>query len=414
MLVLTAKGAKAEETWKRRLPQGERLRLGRKPEQGWSCEWDKQISREHVELVVRDHELEVRRIEGASNPVLFQGKDTPKFTLLAGQEFKIGQTTFQLMHVDAPDELVLGTYRITRPISNGPRGTVRLGTNASSGRTIVLKVLDDARTIHPAFSARFSKLAGRLPTLNNGNLISVYEASVRDGRLFIAEEHVPGHDLGKYLAKAGPRSVRQSVELIKPAVRALQYLHEQKLAHLNLKPTNVLVHTVGTVKLTDIGLSQPIVETPPEPREDGSTADPFADYLAPEQAANFATADIRSDIYSLGCLWYELLTGSPPFFEGGRAAKLKAHAEKHPPDPRKKADVTLEALATLYRMLSKSPADRFQTPAELLKILDKTTVAGMSVTCANCQKVYKIDAKSSGKVLKCKECGSPIRVPTVL
>ena len=414
MLVLTAKGPKAEETWKRRLPKGQKLRLGRKPEQGWACEWDRQISREHIELTVRDHELDVQRLAETSNPVVFQGKEVPKFTLLPGQEFKIGQTTFQLMHVDAPDELVLGTYRITRPLASGPRGTVRLGTNASSGRTVVLKVLDDARTNNAAFSARFSKLAGRLPALNNGNLISIYEAGVREGRLFIAEEHVPGHDLGKYLAKLGPRSVRQSVELIKPAVRALQYLHEQKLCHLNLKPTNVLVHTVGTVKLVDLGLSQPVEETPPEPREDGLNLDPFVDYLAPEQAVHFASADIRSDIYSLGCLWYELLTGSPPFSEGGRAAKLKAHAEKPIPDPRKKSDVTLEVLATLFRMLSKSPADRFQTPADLLKILDKTTVAGMSVTCPNCQKVYRIDAKSSGKVLKCKDCGAAIRVPTVL
>jgi hypothetical protein len=191
-------------------------------------------------------------------------------------------------------------------------------------------------------------------------------------------EYVEGKDLERLVKESGPLSVGQACEYLRQAALGLQHAHEHGLVHRDIKPSNLMVSGPGqaTVKLLDLGLAR-LHEDFGGGREntfmtsDGSATLGTVDYQAPEQAIDFHTADIRADIYSLGCTLYYLLTGEPPFGTGPLAVKLMKHQQMEPPDLKElRRDVPLGLLPIARRMLAKDPADRYATPGEAAQALE--------------------------------------------
>ena len=275
----------------------------------------------------------------------------------------------------------LGKYAIKKKIGAGGMGAVFLAVDTDLKRTVALKVLPKEKAENPVLVKRFKSEAQAAAHLKHENIVTVYEASEADGFLFIALEYVEGVDVHNLVNKRGVLPVKRSINIIKQLAKALQHAHEQSIAHRDIKPANILIQRDGVVKLTDMGLARSIDESSETGITRAGTTVGTVDFMAPEQARSSKAADTRSDIYSLGCTWYHMLTGSPPFPEGSLMNKLNAHATKPPPDPRDVNDTVSETvIAIMHRMMAKAPDDRYQTPDELLEDLENTNLKRTDVT----------------------------------
>lgn len=447
MAHLVAVGPEPGQRWCRELPSGRSLRLGRSPESGWDVAWDRQISREHVDLVFENDLLTVRQIEAARNPIRFEDETTPACAVGYGESFRIGRTVFQLVD-ESPDTATpedtrqIGDYVISRLLGTGGMGSVYLARHKSTGRDVALKVLGDNQSNDPDLLRRF-QLEGEVASgLNHANLVEVLETGTSDGTHFIAQEFVDGADLGHLIAQHGALPLKRTVSIIQQVSEALAFLHRRNIIHRDIKPSNLLVSRDGNLKLADMGVARSLdADSDSGQVTQVGNVVGTVDYIAPEQIDDSHSADARSDIYSLGCAWYEMLTGSPPFPEGSLTDKINAHATQPPPDPRElKSGIPEAVVAVLERMMAKSPAQRHQSIEELLDDLKTDTLVQREVSssvlaalaestgefnleeesqprqstgpvvvrCPNCGRSYKVRAKLAGKRLKCRECGEPI------
>ena len=250
-------------------------------------------------------------------------------------------------------------------------GTVYLAVDSNLKRTVALKVLHKDRATNDTLVRRFESEAQAAAQLKHENIVTVYDAGQIDGHLFIALEFVDGTDIHELVAKRGAIPLKRSVGFIKQVARALDHLNQRGIIHRDIKPSNLLLTKEGTVKLTDLGLARAVDESLQSNITREGTTVGTVDYMAPEQARNSQSADIRSDIYSLGCTWYQMLTGEPPFPEGSVTNKLYSHISKARPDPRAfNQTVPDEIVAVMHKMMARKADDRYQTPAELLNDLD--------------------------------------------
>lgn len=265
----------------------------------------------------------------------------------------------------------LGKYELVRKIGAGGMGTVFLAMDTQLKRTVALKVLPRERASNPTLVMRFQSEAQAAAQLKHDNIVTVYDAGNVDGHLFIALEYVEGTDVYDLVTKRGSLPVPRSIEIIKQVARALEHAHKQGIVHRDIKPSNLLLNSEGMVKLTDMGLARSIDETMPTGITREGTTVGTVDYMAPEQARDSQAADIRSDIYSLGCTWYQMLTASAPFPTGSVTNKLYAHVSKPRPDPRSLNKLVPESVVVImHKMMARKAIDRYQTPTELLKALE--------------------------------------------
>lgn len=275
----------------------------------------------------------------------------------------------------------LGKYSIDKKIGAGGMGTVFLARDTELKRVVALKVLARDKAENPILVRRFRAEAQAAAQLRHPNIVAVYDSGEADGYLYIAMEYVEGRDLFEMVSRRGVVPVRRSIEVIKQVAAALQHAFEQNIVHRDIKPSNLLIRPDGVVKLTDLGLARSIDDTLETNITRAGTTVGTVDYMAPEQARNSKLADIRSDLYSLGCTWYQMLTGSPPYPDGSVTNKLQAHAIKPIPDPRDKNPQIPEGLtAVLRRLMAKKPEDRYQTPAELLDDLAHSTLTDAAIS----------------------------------
>jgi serine/threonine-protein kinase len=189
-------------------------------------------------------------------------------------------------------------------------------------------------------------------------------------------EFVEGLSLDRLVAQTGPLPVAQACQLIRQAAIGLVHVHEQGMIHRDIKPQNLMVGRKGNVKVLDFGLARLATDEDTSATTEGMILG-TPDYIAPEQAANARAADIRSDIYSLGCTLYFSLTGQPPFPKGSFVEKLTLHSTKEPEPIRTlRPDVPAELAEILARMMAKDPRRRYQTPVEVAKELAAFVRAG--------------------------------------
>src|SRR5262245_36452476 len=263
-------------------------------------------------------------------------------------------------------------YEVLSHLATGGMGTVYKARDLELGRVVALKVLSPEVAARPNLVERFRREARHAARLRHKNIVTIYEFGQAEGQWYLVMEFVEGIDLETYVIRKGKLSPEEVRRFLKQAARALDHAFQMGITHRDIKPANFLLTREDgrpIVKLTDFGLAQAEDENQFRLTRDGSTVG-TVDYLPPEQARDSASADIRSDIYSLGCSCYHLLAGHPPFPGGGLGERIYKHLEAEPPDLRVINPQVPDVLwAILSRMLAKKPEDRYQTPAELLAAL---------------------------------------------
>jgi serine/threonine-protein kinase len=282
-------------------------------------------------------------------------------------------------------DLIIGPYVLLDRIGEGGMGQVFKARHRHMNRLVALKLIRKERLSNPAAVRRFFQEVQAAAHLSHPNIVIAFDAGLAGQTPFFAMEYVEGIDLGRLLKESGPLPVPQACDYIRQAAVGLQHAHERGLVHRDIKPHNLLVTrptssgetgttTAGggaVVKILDMGLAR--LQGPTD-GESGVTKDGVVigtpDYLAPEQAANARTVDIRSDLYSLGCTFYHLLTGRPPF-RGTTVMEVLIQHQMEPPAPIEamRSDVPPAVAQIVARLLLKKPEARFQTPAELAAAL---------------------------------------------
>jgi serine/threonine protein kinase len=272
----------------------------------------------------------------------------------------------------------LGECRIEKLLGSGGMGEVYLAEHEVLGRKVAVKVLPADRAGDPESVRRFRKSVQVLAQLDpHAHIAGALHASMYQDRLYLVMEYVPGVDLRTHVQQSGPLPVDEACALIRQAAVGLDYAHGQAIVHRDIKPANLMRTPDGTIKILDLGLA----------RRTASAADACeseqtrpgdclgtCDYMAPEQAENARRADPRSDLYSLGCTFYYLLTGRPPFDQGSPVHKLFAHARDIPPSPEQvRPDVPAAIAAILAKLLAKRPEDRYPSARALIEALDTAT-----------------------------------------
>ncbi|MBX9584031.1 MAG: serine/threonine protein kinase, partial [Gemmataceae bacterium] len=273
------------------------------------------------------------------------------------------------------DGFVLGGYTILGQVGKGQMGGVYKAVHAL-GQTVALKILPASRALDPRMLGRFRREARLLVRLDHPHVVKAFQVGEAGGRHFIVMEYLVGETLDRVLARRGKLPAPEAVRLVRQALAGLQHLHEKGMVHRDLKPANLMVvpgggesTRRGVVKILDIGLGRGLMGDGPDgPADLGLTVEGAVvgtpDYMAPEQARDARAADVRADVYSLGCVLYHLSAGRPPFGGGGVMSQVLKHATEPPPPLAGFApDAPPGLQAVLSRMLAKDPDDRFPTPA---------------------------------------------------
>src|SRR5262245_20310887 len=316
------------------------------------------------------------------------------------------------------DKLIIGSYRIQTPLGEGGMGVVYKAIQPKLDRVVALKVIrPQVLASRPEVLSRFHREAKAIAQLNHPNLVILFDADEINGTHFIAMEYVEGQTLEKMVRTQGPMSIRQACDYMRQSALGLQHSCEVGLIHRDIKPSNILVsqkltsggnssmrmprptlvtlrdrsrlvqnggstgkqaHHWGQVKILDMGLARltegldddkPSPEYTPLTRAGALLGTP--DFISPEQARDARNVDIRADIYSLGCTFYYILTGKPPFPGGTDVQKLIQHQNAKPhPIEELRLGIPHDVSRILMRMMEKRPEDRYQTPQHLADALE--------------------------------------------
>ena len=257
----------------------------------------------------------------------------------------------------------LGPYRIEGVLGRGGMGSVFSSTHEQTGETAAIKVLSPAMAADETFRERFIAEIDSLKTLNHPNIVTLHGYGETDGHLYYAMELVDGTNLEEELQRGRRFTWREVTQIGIDVSRALKHAHDHGVIHRDLKPANLLLDRKDDqLKLTDFGIAKLFGATS---QTFGGSVMGTADYMAPEQAAGGATTP-RCDLYSLGCVMFALLAGTPPF-RGKNIAEVvhKVRYEQAPPLSKYTSDVPVDLQRIIEELLEKDPDDRIRTALSL-------------------------------------------------
>jgi serine/threonine-protein kinase len=259
------------------------------------------------------------------------------------------------------DSVFDGRYRIIRKLGAGGMANVYLAEDQELGRRVAIKILDDRHAADDSFIERFRREAKNAAGLSHPNIVSIYDRGEAEGTYYIAMEYLAGRTLKELMVSRGPTPIGIAIDYTRQILAALGFAHRNGIVHRDIKPHNVVVDADGRLKVTDFGIARSGAS---QMTEAGSIIG-TAQYLSPEQARG-APVDQRSDVYSVGIVLYEMLTGKVPFTGDTPLEIAMKHLSEVPVPPSDLRDDVPEDLDLVaLRALAKDPEDRYQTAAEM-------------------------------------------------
>ena len=265
------------------------------------------------------------------------------------------------------DTLFDGRYRIQRKLGAGGMADVYLAEDQELGRRVAIKILNSRHGNDDQFIERFRREAKNAAALNHPNIVSIYDRGEAEDTYYIAMEFLDGRTLKELIVSRGAAPVNVAIEYARQILSALRFAHRHGIVHRDIKPHNVLVDGEGRVKVTDFGIARAGAS---QMTEAGSIVG-TAQYLSPEQARG-GEVDPRSDLYSLGVVLYELLTGQTPFDGETPVEIAMKHLSNTPAPPSKlRPDVPRELDMVVMRALAKDPDERYQSADEMEADLER-------------------------------------------
>ncbi len=267
-----------------------------------------------------------------------------------------------------PDPILLNErYQLEERLGSGGMSFVYKAYDLTLERSVAIKILRENYSGDPEFRSRFHQEAKAAANLTHPNIVTIHDFGLDSNRLFIVMEYVPGMHLKAILQRRGRLPVQEATALIVQACAGVGYAHRAGLVHCDIKPHNMLITPDRRLKVTDFGIARALASIQPEERSDIVWGSP--QYFAPEQAAGGPPSP-ASDVYSLGVILYELLTGRLPFVANSPTELARMHRDDTPPSPREVNPTILPALEQiLYKVLSKEPSARYRTADQFGRVL---------------------------------------------
>ncbi|HEV2460827.1 MAG TPA: serine/threonine-protein kinase [Ktedonobacterales bacterium] len=310
------------------------------------------------------------------------------------------------------DDLIgvtLGHCTLEEFLGQGGMARVYRGKQANLDRYVAIKVLPPYYAADPAFVERFKLEAKAMARLSHPNIVTVHDAGEENGRLFIVMEYIVGGTLKDRMRSA--MTLREITRIVHEVAGALTYAHAQGVVHRDVKPVNVLMDTTaGRAVLSDFGIAKVLATSAAITHAGAGVGTP--EYMSPEQCRGGATVDARSDIYALGVMLYELLTGRTPFVADNYTALAHAHIYEAPPPPSQlNPRISPAVQSVILKALEKNPADRFQKATELAGALEQAVAAQTPVQVSS-QRKSAPPAPGAGSAqapgaLLCPRCHQP-------
>ena len=283
-------------------------------------------------------------------------------------------------------KVLAGRYEIREMIGRGGMAEVHLGYDRRLSRIIAIKLLRSDIAGDPTFQARFRREAQSAAALNHPSIVSVYDSgeeqvTTPNGAVrsvpYIVMEYVEGHTVREFLGEGEAVPIPEAVEIVTGVLDALEYSHRAGIIHRDIKPGNIMLTSTGAVKVMDFGIARAVEDSAATVTQTHAVVG-TAQYLSPEQARG-EVVDARSDLYSTGCLLYELLTGKPPFTGDSAVAIAYQHVREIPRPPSSVAADVPESLdRVVLKALAKNRDDRYRSAAEMLSDLQRVA-RGMDV-----------------------------------
>ena len=316
-------------------------------------------------------EREAQRADGSSRrEVVRPSSDQP--TIITGRPPiatpAASDSTYRILEGRIMPGDRLGHFELVEFVGGGGMGRVFRAIDTQLGRTVALKVLAPEQSSDPDALQRFQNEAESSARLDHDNVARVYYRGEDRGLHYIVFEFIEGVNLRALIERKGPLPLAEAVSYTLQVAEALSYADSRAVVHRDIKPSNVLVTPAGRVKLIDLGLARLRHADPAmaDLTASGVTLGTF-DYISPEQARDPRNADIRSDIYSLGCTFFYMLAGQPPFPEGTVLQKLLQHQGDQPPDIQEfRSDLPEEVSRVMRKMMAKDPRRRYADPNDLV------------------------------------------------
>src|SRR3954470_19656222 len=265
----------------------------------------------------------------------------------------------------APDSLIdqvfHGRYKVVRKLGTGGMANVYLAEDQELGRQVAIKVLDERHSQDAHGLERFQREAKSAAGLSHPNIVSIYDRGISDGTYYIAMEYLEGRTLKELLVARGPTPIQVAIDYARQILAALGFAHRNGVVHRDIKPHNISVAQDGRLKVMDFGIA---LAGASQMTQTGSIIG-TAQYLSPEQAKGVPTSP-ASDIYSVGIVLYEMLTGTVPFGGDTPLEVAMKHLSAIPEPPSaKRPDLPHELDSIVLRALAKRPEDRYQSAEEM-------------------------------------------------
>ena len=264
-------------------------------------------------------------------------------------------------------KLLNNRYRLVEPIATGGMAVVFKAVDEMLERTVAVKILREDYSTDEAFREQFKQEAKAAANLSHPNIVTVYDFGFDEDKVFIVIEYIDGTDLKSLIRKKGRFTIEDTVGLMVQACAGIGYAHRAGLVHCDVKPQNMLVSNDFRLKVTDFGIARALATIHPDEKSEIVWGSPH--YFSPEQASGDPPSP-ASDVYSLGVILYEMLTGKLPFEAGDAQELSRMHRVESPLPPRRMNPAIPEPLEEItLKVLSKEPSARYRTADQLGRVL---------------------------------------------